>query len=63
MKVGDLVKMKHEMSRKLNNKKRYTEDFGIVYGLAGKGIKILMPDSCIKVSLVDYWEVIKECKN
>ncbi len=65
MKVGDLVKMKYEMWWKLkhanpalNPHRAYTDQPGIVYGIAGKGVKVLMPDGKIKVSLTDYWEII-----
>jgi len=58
MKVGDLVKMKHEMWWKLNRKKHYTDACGIVYGVAGRGIKILMPDNTVKLDLIDHWNVI-----
>jgi hypothetical protein len=61
MKVGDLVKMKYEMWWKVRDRKLdFVDDCGIVYGIAGKGIKVLMPDSTIKLGLVDHWEVINE---
>ena len=61
MKVGDLVKMKYEHAKKpiLNpHKAYYTDQPGIVFGIAGKGIKVLMPDGKIKLSLTDHWEII-----
>ena len=61
MKVGDLVKMKYEMwwrSNPENPHRAYTDQPGIVYDLAGKGVKVLMPDGTIKVSLIDYWDLI-----
>ena len=65
MKVGDLVKMKYEMWWKLrdsnpsqNRHRAYTDQPGIVYGIAGRGIKVLMPDNTIKVGLIDQWEVV-----
>ncbi len=65
MKVGDLVRMKYEMwwrlkdtSAGLSEHRAYTDQHGIVYGMAGKGLKVLMPGGKIKVSLVDYWEVV-----
>ena len=67
MKIGDLVKMKYEMWWKIRNlgnpgssRKDYTDHLGIVYSIHAKGIKVLMPDGNIKVSLVDYWEVVNE---
>ena len=67
MKVGDLVRMKYEMWWKirtsnpaLNPRRAYTDQPGIVYGIAGKGLKVLMPDNTIKMGLVDHWEVISE---
>ena len=65
MKVGDLVKMKYEMWWKIRNyhgksrSKDYTAQCGIVYGVAGNGIKILMPDNTIKTGLADHWEKVK----
>jgi len=56
MKVGDLVKMKPEMWWK--NRKKFTKDIGIIYGIAGQGIKVLMPDNSIKLGLLDYWKVV-----
>ena len=64
MKVGDLVKMKYEMwwkMRDLPGKTRatdHTDQCGIVYGIAGRGIKVLMPDNTIKLGLTDHWEVV-----
>ena len=59
MKVGDLVKMKYEHAKPISNPHRaYTYQPGIVFGIAGKGIKVLMPDGKIKLSLTDYWEII-----
>ena len=59
MKVGDLVKMKHEAWWSTNLRRRdYTEVCGIVYGIAGKGVKVLMPDNTIKIGLVDHWELV-----
>ena len=62
MKVGDLIKMKHEMWWRLDQRKNYTDECGIVYAIAGKGVKIFMPDNSIKVSLADYWEIINEIR-
>ena len=55
MKVGDLVRMKYELR---NRRTDYTDNIGIVYGLAGRGLKVLMPDGKIKVGLTDHWETI-----
>lgn len=67
MKVGDLVRMKYEMWWKIRNTnpslnphRAYTDQPGIVYSIAGKGLKVLMPDNTIKVGLVNHWEVISE---
>ena len=60
MKTGDLVKMKYEMWWNLNQRKHYTDRCGIVYSTHAKGVKVLMPDGKIKVSLTDYWEVVSE---
>ncbi len=60
MKVGDLVKMKYEAwwSTNLRRRRDYTDACGIVYGIAGKGVKVLMPDNTIKIGIVDHWELI-----
>lgn len=61
MKVGDLVKMKYEMWWKVRNRKKdYTSECGIVYGIAGRGLKVLMPDNTIKLGLTDHWEIANE---
>ena len=59
MKVGDLVKMKYSSWWEVRSRaKDYTELCGIVYGIAGKGLKVLMPDNTIKLGLIDHWEVV-----
>jgi len=61
MKVGDLVKMKFGSWWEVRNrKKEYTDLCGIVYSIAGRGIKVLMPDGAIKIGLADHWETIQE---
>ena len=59
MKVGDLVKMKYEMWWKVRNRKKdYTDEVGLVYSTHAKGMKVLLPDGKIKVTLIDYWEKV-----
>ena len=59
MKVGDLVRMKYVYVKPiLNSHRAYTDQLGIVYEIAGRGIKVLMPDGKIKLGLTDYWKVI-----
>ena len=63
MKVGDLVRMKREVwatatARRV--KPSSHEDVGVVYDIAGKGLKVLMPSGDIKVGLTEYWEVLNE---
>ena len=61
MKVGDLVRMKYETWAVTTAKRArpdHVEDVGIVYSIAGKGLKVLMPDGIVKVGLMDYWEVM-----
>ena len=61
MKVGDLVKMKYDSWKKSHGRRMVcTEHAGIVYGIAGKGVKVLMPDGSIKVGLINYWEVLSD---
>ena len=63
MKVGDLVKMKYEMWWNPDlRRKDYTNLCGIVYGIAGRGIKVLLSDSSIKLGLIDHWEVLNESR-
>jgi len=59
LQIGDLVKMKYEMWWKVRNRKKdYTDECGIVYNIAGKGLKVLMSDNSIKLGLIDHWEVV-----
>jgi hypothetical protein len=62
VKVGDLVRMKCGTQLSRNRHTGYTDDVGIVYGTAGKGIKVLMPDNTIKIGLQNQWEVVQEAK-
>lgn len=60
MKVGDLVKMKHEMWWNPNlRRKDYTDTCGVIYGIAGRGLKVLMPDSTVKIGIIDHWEIVQ----
>ena len=61
MKVGDLVRMKNETWAVTTAKRARTnhvEDMGIVYSIAGKGLKVLMPDGAIKIGLMYHWEIV-----
>jgi hypothetical protein len=61
MKVGDLVRMRNEVWAVTTARRARTdhvEDMGIVYSIAGKGLKVLMSDGSVKVGLVDCWEVV-----
>ena len=61
MKVGDLVKMKYEGWWNPNlRRKDYTSAYGVIYGIAGRGLKVLMPDNTIKLGLTDHWEIVNE---
>jgi len=61
MKIGDLVKMKHQMWWRVRSRTLdYYKDCGIIYGIAGKGLKVIMPDNTIKTGIVDQWDVISE---
>ena len=66
MKVGDLVRMKYEAwwnirnsNPSLSRSRDYTDAYGIVYAIAGKGVKVFMPDGKIKVGLIDHYEIIQ----
>lgn len=59
MKVGDLVRMKFDSWWRVRSRTRdYTHYTGIVYGIAGQGVKVFMPDGKIKVGLIDHWEIL-----
>ena len=61
MKAGDLVKMKPSVQSKLhprNPKSSPTDQVGLVYSIHARGIKVLMPDSTIKLGLLDHWEIV-----
>ncbi len=65
MKVGDLVKMKYEMWWKVRNlgnpaKTKYSDQCGIVYGIAGRGVKVLMPCGKIQVGLINHYDIVQE---
>ena len=63
MKVGDLVRLKRAVfspNRPDGPARGYSDDPGLVFGVAGKGIKVLMPDGKVKVGLADHWDVIQE---
>ena len=67
MKVGDLVKMKYEKDQvpghqAVSRSIRYTDSYGILYGIIGRGVKVLMPDNTIKLGLIKHWEVISEIR-
>ena len=66
MKVGDLVHMKYDVWVHMKSRHARTdasEDIGIVYDIAGKGIKVLMPTGDIKVGLTTQWEIINDYYN
>ena len=61
MKVGDLVKIKYDVWAKAKPKPTRPQDHidvGLVFSIAGKGLKVLMPDGKIKIGLIDQWEVL-----
>jgi len=61
MKVGDLVKIKYDVWITKKSRKTRPEnyiDVGLVFSIAGKGLKILMPDGRIKIGLIDQWEIL-----
>tara|TARA_R110000851_G_scaffold268788_1_gene421508 strand:+ start:134 stop:349 length:216 start_codon:yes stop_codon:yes gene_type:complete len=61
MKVGDLIKMKPEMWWKVRSRtKDYHKGYGIVYDIAGRGLKVLMPDNTIRASLSYQWQIVNK---
>ena len=63
MRIGDLVRMKYEAWALMKARKARTENqenIGIVYDIAGKGLKVLMPTGEIKVGLTTQWETLND---
>jgi len=60
MKTGDLVKMKHIMWWRLQDRKDFTKDVAIVLETAYNAVKLFYPDGKIKSQLADHYEVISE---
>ena len=58
MKVGDLVQMKFDMWWKVQSRKEYTKEIGIIISLHHNALKVLLPDGKIKNSLVEHWKVL-----
>ena len=62
MKAGDLVRMKPEMWWRLQSRKDFSPKLGVIYSVAGKGIKVYMPDNQIKLGLADHYEIVQTSK-
>jgi ribosomal protein L21E len=64
MEVGDLVKMKYSMWWKLRTMptaKRYTDQMGIVVGVAHNSIKVNIPgEGRTRTDLVEHWEKVEK---
>ena len=60
MQVGDLVKRKTETCLNTANSLENASKIGLVYSIAGKGVKIYMSDGNIKVGLVDHWLIVQK---
>ena len=58
MKPGDLVKMKDVMWWRLQDRKDYTFETGIVLSIDYNAIKVMLNSGEKKYGLVDYWEVL-----
>ena len=59
MKTGDLVRMKYECYVRLRQMHpQITSEIGLVYSIAGRGIKVYMANGEIKVGLMNQWEVV-----
>jgi len=55
---GDLVKMKDVMWWRLQDRKDYTFETGIVLSIDYNAIKVILNSGEKKCGLVDHWEVI-----
>jgi len=60
VKPGDLVKMKDVMWWRLQDRKDYTFETGIVLSIDYNAIKVILNSGEKKCDLVDHWEVISE---
>ena len=60
MKPGDLVKMKDVMWWRLQDRKDYTFETGIVLSIDYNAIKVVLNSGEKKCSLTDHWEVVSE---
>ena len=61
MKVGDLVRMKGECYASMRpGHPQATTRIGLVFAVAGRGLKVYMPNGAIKVGLTNQWEIINE---
>ena len=58
MKPGDLVKMKDVMWWRLQDRKEYTRERGIVLSIHYNAIKVVLSSGKKKCGLVDHWEVL-----
>ena len=58
MKPGDLVKMKDVMWWRLQSRKDFTRETGIVLSIDYNAIKVILNSGEKKCSLTDHWEVL-----
>jgi hypothetical protein len=58
VKPGDLVKMKDVMWWRLQDRKDFTQETGIVLSVDYNAIKVILNSGEKKCSLSDHWEVI-----
>ena len=60
MKIGDLVTIKAPQIAICGHRLRcYAGKLGIIYSIAGKGIKVYMPDGTIKVGLTSQFSLVQ----
>ena len=62
MKAGDLVKMKDVMWWRLQDRKDYTFETGIVLSIDYNAIKVILSSGKKMCALADHWEVVSECR-
>ncbi len=60
MKPGDLVRMKYNMWWRLQDRKEFTQEHGIVLSVDYNAVKVMLTSGRKKCSLINEWEVINE---
>jgi hypothetical protein len=62
VKPGDLVKMKDVMWWRLQDRKDFTQETGLVLSIDYNAIKVILSSGKKKCGLADHWEVVSESR-